>query len=134
MRTDLLRLGQSEPELQALDLDFRHLFVSWFNRGFLVLCPINWQSPAHILEKIIAYEAVHAIDSWGDLRRWLEPEDRRCFGFFHPSMPDEPLIYVEVALTKSIPVSVQMHLTKNHTAIPANEADKAMFYWPYCTD
>lgn len=128
MRADLLRLGRSEPELQALDLDFRHLFASWFNRGFLVLRPINWQSPAHILEKIIAYEAVHAIDSWGDLRRRLEPEDRRCFGFFHPSMPDEPLIFVEVALTKGIPVSVQTLLAKNHTAIPANEADTAVFY------
>lgn len=128
MRADLLRLGRSEPELQALDLDFRHLFTSWFNRGFLVLRPINWQSPAHILEKIIAYEAVHAIDSWGDLRRRLEPEDRRCFGFFHPSMPDEPLIFVEVALTKGIPVSVQTLLDKNHTAIPVDEADTAVFY------
>lgn len=128
MRADLLRLGRSEPELQALDLDFRHLFASWFNRGFLVLRPINWQSPAHILEKIIAYEAVHAIDSWGDLRRRLEPEDRRCFGFFHPSMPDEPLIFVEVALTKGIPVSVQALLDKNHTTIPADDADTAVFY------
>jgi malonyl-CoA decarboxylase len=74
-------------------------FYSWFNRGFLVLRPINWESPAHILEKIIAYEAVHAIDSWDDLRRRVEPADRRCFAFFHPAMPDEPLIFVEVALT-----------------------------------
>jgi malonyl-CoA decarboxylase len=103
MRADLLRLAAGDPELEALDLDFRHLFASWFNRGFLVLRPINWESPAHILEKIIAYEAVHAIDSWDDLRRRLEPADRRCFAFFHPAMPDEPLIFVEVALTRGSP-------------------------------
>ena len=107
MRADLLRLLPDEPSLSALDLDFRHLFASWFNRGFLVLRPISWKSPAHILEKIIAYEAVHAIDSWDDLRRRLEPADRRCFAFFHPAMPDEPLIFVEVALTKGVANSVQ---------------------------
>ena len=128
MRADLLRLGGREPELQALDLDFRHLFASWFNRGFLVLRPISWESPAHILEKIIAYEAVHAIDSWSDLRRRLEPADRRCFAFFHPSMPDEPLIFVEVALTKGIPGSVQALLAEDRTALPATEADTAVFY------
>ena len=128
MRADLLRLGEKEPELQALDLDFRHLFASWFNRGFLVLRPINWESPAHILEKIIAYEAVHAIDSWDDLRRRLEPADRRCFAFFHPSMPDEPLIFVEVALNKGIPRSVQALLAEDRAAMPAEEADTAVFY------
>lgn len=128
MRADLLRLGGEEPELQALDLDFRHLFASWFNRGFLVLRPINWESPAHILEKIIAYEAVHAIDSWDDLRRRLQPKDRRCFAFFHPSMPDEPLIFVEVALTKGIPGSVQALLAEDRDALPAEEADTAVFY------
>jgi len=99
MRTDLLRLGRGEASLEALDIDFRHLFASWFNRGFLALRPINWESPAHILEKIIAYEAVHAIDSWDYLRRRLQPADRRCFALFHPAMPDEPLIFVEVVLT-----------------------------------
>lgn len=128
MRADLLRLGGKEPELQALDLDFRHLFASWFNRGFLVLRPINWESPAHILEKIIAYEAVHAIDSWEDLRRRLEPADRRCFAFFHPSMPDEPLIFVEVALTKGIPGSIQALLAEDRDAMPPEEADTAVFY------
>ena len=128
MRADLLRLGREDPELQALDLDFRHLFASWFNRGFLVLRPISWESPAHILEKIIAYEAVHAIDSWDDLRRRLEPTDRRCFAFFHPSMPDEPLIFVEVALTKGIPGSVQALLAEDRNAMPAEEADTAVFY------
>ncbi|MEM9629769.1 MAG: malonyl-CoA decarboxylase [Pseudomonadota bacterium] len=128
MRSDLLRLGDQEPELEALDLDLRHLFASWFNRGFLVLRPINWESPAHILEKIIAYEAVHAIDSWDDLRRRLEPTDRRCFAFFHPSMPDEPLIFVEVALTKGIPGSVQALLAEDRAAMPAEDADTAVFY------
>ncbi len=128
MRADLLRLGRKEPELQALDLDFRHLFASWFNRGFLVLRPINWESPAHILDKIIAYEAVHAIDSWEDLRRRLQPTDRRCFAFFHPSMPDEPLIFVEVALTKGIPGSIQTLLAEDREAVPSEDADTATFY------
>lgn len=128
MRADLLRLGRRDPELEALDLDFRHLFASWFNRGFLVLRPINWESPAHILEKIIAYEAVHAIDSWEDLRRRLEPADRRCFAFFHPSMPDEPLIFVEVALTRGIPGSVQALLAEDRDAMAAGDADTAVFY------
>lgn len=128
MRADLLRLGRGEPELEALDLDFRHLFASWFNRGFLVLRPISWQSPAHVLEKIIAYEAVHTIDSWDDLRRRLQPSDRRCFAFFHPSMPDEPLIFVEVALSDGIPDSVQALLAEDREAMPAAGADTAVFY------
>ncbi|WP_417244901.1 malonyl-CoA decarboxylase [Celeribacter sp.] len=128
MRADLLRLGGKEAELQALDLDFRHLFASWFNRGFLVLRPINWESPAHILEKIIAYEAVHAIDSWTDLRGRLEPADRRCFAFFHPAMPDEPLIFVEVALTQGIPGSVQALLAEDRETLAPEEADTAVFY------
>jgi malonyl-CoA decarboxylase len=128
MRADLLRLGGTEPELAALDLDFRHLFASWFNRGFLVLRPISWESPAHILEKIIAHEAVHAIDSWSELRRRLEPTDRRCFAFFHPAMPDEPLIFVEVALTTGIPGSVQALLAEDRLPLPAAEADTAVFY------
>ncbi|MDV7142199.1 malonyl-CoA decarboxylase [Tropicimonas sp. TH_r6] len=128
MRADLIRLGGNNPELQALDLDFRHLFASWFNRGFLVLRPINWESPAHILDRIIAYEAVHAIHSWDDLRRRLEPDDRRCFAFFHPAMPDEPLIFVEVALTRGIPGSVQGLLTEEREALAGQDADTAVFY------
>ncbi len=128
MRADLLRLGGKDPELAALDLDFRHLFASWFNRGFLVLRPISWESPAHILEKIIAYEAVHAIESWEDLRRRLEPSDRRCFAFFHPTMPDEPLIFVEVALTKGTPGSIQGLLAQDRAPLPAQDADTAVFY------
>ena len=128
MRADLLRLGKAEPALQALDLDFRHLFASWFNRGFLVLRPINWESPASILEKIIRYEAVHEIGSWPDLRRRLQPSDRRCFAFFHPAMPDEPLIFVEVALTQGIPGSVQTLLAQDRAELPAEKADTAVFY------
>ena len=128
MRADLLRLGRGEAALDALDLDFRHLLSSWFNRGFLVLMPITWESPAHILEKIIAYEAVHAIDSWGALRARLEPADRRCFAFFHPAMPDEPLIFVEVALTGGIPGSVQGVLSEDRPVLEAEGADTAVFY------
>ncbi len=128
MRRDLLRLGRQDDALQALDVDFRHLFASWFNRGFLVLRPINWESPAQLLEKIISYEAVHAIDSWDDLRRRLEPADRRCFAFMHPAMPDEPLIFVEVALTKGIPGSIQMLLAEDRNVIEAESADTAVFY------
>ncbi len=128
MRADLLRLGRDIDTLQALDIDFRHLFASWFNRGFLVLRRINWESPAQILDKIIAYEAVHQIDSWDDLRRRVEPSDRRCFAFFHPAMPDEPLIFVEVALTQGVPGSVQGVLAENREMIEAEAADTAVFY------
>lgn len=128
MRKDLLRMMRDNREIEPLDVDFQHLFASWFNRGFLVLRPINWSSPAEILEKIIAYEAVHTIDSWDDLRRRLQPKDRRCFGFFHPAMPDEPLIFVEVALTKGIPNSIQSLLTDMRDPIDADQADTAVFY------
>lgn len=128
MRADLLRLGRGNDHLMALDLDFRHLFASWFNRGFLVLRPISWDSPASILEKIIAYEAVHAIDSWEDLRRRLEPADRRCFAFFHPAMSDEPLIFVEVALTQGIPNSIQDVLADGRDPLLDTEANTAVFY------
>ncbi|EIE52090.1 decarboxylase [Salipiger aestuarii] len=128
MRADLLRLGGRDPVLGQLDVDMRHLLRSWFNRGFLVLRPISWESPAHILEKIIAYEAVHAIHSWSDLRRRLKPEDRRCFAFFHPAMPDEPLIFVEVALTRGIPGSIQALLAEDRAPLPPEDADTAVFY------
>ena len=128
MRSDLLRLIPRNDPRARIDLDFQHLFASWFNRGFLVLRRINWESPAHILEKIIEYEAVHAIHSWQDLRRRVEPSDRRCFAFFHPAMPDEPLIFVEVALTKGIPGSVQRLLAEDRDALAAEEADTAVFY------
>lgn len=128
MRKDLLRLAKSEPDLKTVDLDFRRLFKSWFNNGFLVLRPISWGSPADILEKIIAYEAVHAIDSWDELRRRLEPVDRRCFAYFHPAMPDEPLIFVEVALTESVPSSIQSVLAETRDVIAPQMAKTAVFY------
>jgi malonyl-CoA decarboxylase len=128
MRADLLGALKARPDLAPLDLDFRHLFASWFNRGFLVLKPINWDSSARILDKIIAYEAVHAIDSWDDLRRRLKPADRRCFAFFHPAMPSEPLIFVEVALTKGVPGSIQGVLAEDRDMIAAPDADTAVFY------
>jgi malonyl-CoA decarboxylase len=128
MRADLLRMALDEPALAALDLDLRHLLASWFNRGFLVLRPVSWQTPAHVLEKIIAYEAVHTIESWDDLRRRVEPPDRRCFAFFHPAMPDEPLIFVEVALTKGVPGSVQGLLAEDRDALAEDDADTAVFY------
>jgi malonyl-CoA decarboxylase len=112
MRRDMLRMPKSESGFAAIEADLAHLFASWFNRGFLVLRRIDWQTPAAILEKIIAYEAVHEIQSWEDLRRRLEPADRRCFAFFHPSLVDEPLIFVEVALTGDIPGSIQSVLNE----------------------
>jgi malonyl-CoA decarboxylase len=128
MRKDLLRLAKKHPQIAQVDVDLKALFEAWFNRGFLVLRPINWQSPAHILEKIIAYEAVHEITSWTDLRSRLEPTDRRCFAFFHPSMPDEPLIFVEVALVKGVPNSVQNILSDNREILGVEDADTATFY------
>ena len=128
MRCDLLKLVKKYPKLAAVDLDFQHLFASWFNRGFLVLQKVSWQSPANILEKIIQYEAVHEIKSWKDLQGRLEPENRRCFAFFHPSMPNEPLIFVEVALTHGIPNSIQ-DLLNNEQTVDENIAfDTAVFY------
>lgn len=128
MRDDLLHVVGARPDLGPVDQDLRHLLSSWFNRGFLVLRPIDWESPAEVLEKIIAYEAVHAIDSWEDLRRRVQPRDRRCFAYFHPAMPSEPLIFVEVALTRGVPGSVQDLLSGTRDALPAEDADTAVFY------
>ena len=128
MRLDLLRLLRHHPELAALDIDFSHLFRSWFNRGFLVLRPIDWHTPANILEKIVEYEAVHAINDWADLQRRVMPEDRRCFAFFHPSMLDEPLIFVEVALCRGIPGSVQGLLAETRDVLDQDDTDTAVFY------
>lgn len=110
MREDLLERLKDNPSLSPVDRDFVYLFSSWFNRGFLVLARMSWSSPASILEKIIDYEAVHEIMGWDDLRRRLDPADRRCFAFFHPALVDEPLIFVEVALGREIPESIQMLL------------------------
>ncbi|GEO16944.1 malonyl-CoA decarboxylase [Microvirga aerophila] len=128
MREELLEYLPKHPELKPVDADFTHLFSSWFNRGFLVLRPIDWTTPANILEKIIRYEAVHAIQNWDDLRNRLQPEDRRCYGFFHPQLVDEPLIFVEVALTKEIPGAIGQLLDLSRTPIAATEATTAVFY------
>lgn len=128
MRRDLIDLIADHPELARINLDFAHLLSSWFNPGFLVLKRISWQTPANILEKIIEYEAVHAIRGWEDLRRRLQPDDRRCFAYFHPSMPDEPLIFVEVALQKGIPSSIQALLADQRSTVARDEIDTAVFY------
>ncbi len=128
MREELLAYLPKHPELKPVDADFSHLFSSWFNRGFLVLRPIDWTTPANILEKIIRYEAVHAIQNWDDLRNRLQPDDRRCYGFFHPQLVDEPLIFVEVALTKEIPGAIGPLLDLSRTPIAAAEATTAVFY------
>jgi len=128
MREDVLRNLPAHPELASVDADFKHLFASWFNRGFLVLRRIDWTTPANILEKIIRYEAVHEIASWDDLRRRLEPADRRCFAFFHPTMQDEPLIFVQVALTSDVPVAIVPLLADNRNPIPPGKATFAVFY------
>ena len=101
MRRDLLQVLDKKPELTAVDFDMRHLLSSWFNPGFLKMHRVDWKSPAEVLEKLIQHEAVHAIDGWDDLRRRLQP-DRRCFAFFHPQLPNEPLIFVEVALLPEV--------------------------------
>ncbi len=128
MRADLLGMLRDEPEFARIDADFRHLLGSWFNRGFLVMRPIDWNTSASVLEKIIAYEAVHEIDSWDELRRRVDPDDRRCFAFFHPSMPDEPLVFVEVALTCAIPGSIQEVLAPERDPVVPDDATTAVFY------
>jgi malonyl-CoA decarboxylase len=128
MREDLADALSEGAPLKAFDRDFRHLFNSWFNRGFLTLRRIDWTTPANILEKIIRYEAVHAIDDWVELRRRLDPPDRRLYAFFHPALGDEPLIFVEVALTTAIPDAIQPLLASQRTPIPAAAATTAVFY------
>jgi len=128
MRGHLLRLMRDSPELKKIDTDFHHLFNAWFNRGFLVMEPIDWTTPAHILEKIIAYEAVHEIENWSELRSRLEPSDRYCYGFFHPSMEDEPLVFVEVALTEQIPRSIGEILGRDPESGAPENPSCAVFY------
>src|SRR3984893_2027708 len=128
MRSDLLAHLKASPELSAVDDDLFFLLQSWFNRGFLEMRQLSWSSPADILERIIRYEAVHSIKDWADLRRRLDPADRRCFAFFHPAMPDEPLIFVEVALTAEIPDNIQGILDPARPQIDLAEARCAVFY------
>lgn len=129
LRTRLLSFLCSNPELEGLDGDFQHLFSSWFNRGFLEIQRINWSTtPAEVLEKIIAYEAVHQITGWDDLRQRVADPDRRLFAFFHPAMPSEPLIFVEVALTADIPGAIEPILSVERDQIEPDTATCAVFY------
>ena len=128
MRADLLGQLAEHPDLARTDADFVRMLRSWFNRGFLILRQITWDTPASVLEKIIAYEAVHEIKTWEDLRQRLKPDDRRCFAFFHPAMPQEPLIFVEVALVRGVPSSIQGVLAAEREILEAEAADSAVFY------
>ena len=128
MREDLLDAMDHRDDLAIVDNDFVHLFSSWFNRGFLVLRRIDWSTPASILEKIIHYEAVHQIRDWEDLRRRVDLPDRRCYAFFHPALVDEPLIFVEVALTRDIPGAIAPILSDKREVIEPERATTAVFY------
>ncbi len=128
MREDLIARLDDHPEFEPVDRDFQHLFSSWFNRGFLVLRRIDWSTPAVILEKIIRYEAVHEINGWEDLRRRIDPPDRRLFAFFHPALVDEPLIFVEVALTADIPEAIGPILAEDRAPSDPAQATTAVFY------
>jgi malonyl-CoA decarboxylase len=128
MREQLMDAMEHRADLAAIDKDFIHLFSSWFNRGFLVLRRIDWSSPAVILQKIIQYEAVHEIQDWDDLRRRIDLPDRRCYAFFHPALVDEPLIFVEVALTREIPGAIAPILADKRNAVDPERATTAVFY------
>jgi malonyl-CoA decarboxylase len=128
MREQLMDALDHRDDLVAVDDDFVHLFTSWFNRGFLVLRHIDWSTPAIVLEKIIRYEAVHEISDWEDLRRRIDPPDRRCYAFFHPALVDEPLIFVEVALTRDIPAAISPILATGREVVETDKMRTAVFY------
>jgi malonyl-CoA decarboxylase len=127
MRGHLLQAATNGSDFQPLDADLKHLFRSWFNRGFLRMERITWQTSALTLEKLMAYESVHEINGWPDLRRRLEA-DRRCFAFFHPALTDEPIIFVEVALTKGLTGDLAPLLDIHAPVLPPAQADTAIFY------
>ena len=127
MRRALLQRVDRQPELQAVEADFLHLLSSWFSPGFLQLQRVDWNSPAQLLEQIIRHEAVHEIDGWDDLRRRLQP-DRRCFAFFHPQLPSEPLIFVEVALLPDMPGAIKPLIDKVSNPTPLSQFKVAAFY------
>jgi malonyl-CoA decarboxylase len=127
MRRTLLGALRAQPELAAVEADFLHLLGSWFNAGFLQMEQVDWRSSAALLEKIIHHEAVHEIDGWADLRRRLQP-DRRCFAFFHPQLPGEPLIFVEVALLPTMPDAIGPLIDKQSPALPERDFKVAAFY------
>jgi len=127
MRRRLLRTLREHPRRAEIDADLTHLFRSWFNRGFLTLQRIDWQTSAVVLERLIQYEAVHQIQGWRDLRRRLE-SDRRCYAFFHPALPQEPLIFIEVALTREVTAKVQPLLDPESRVDDPARATCAVFY------
>ncbi len=127
MRGEILGLLKKHPELRTVEEDLRHLLRSWFNRGFLVLERIDWRTPAATLEKLIAYEAVHEIKGWDDMRRRLAA-DRRCFAFFHPALPEEPVIFVEVALLPELAAAVGPLLDSSGPVGDARDRSCAIFY------
>jgi malonyl-CoA decarboxylase len=128
LRERMRTLKQASPDLEFFDRSLLKLFKHWFNPSFLVLESIDWSTPANILEKIIAYEAVHEINSWDDLRARLAPDDRRCFAFFHPLMPNEPLIFVEVALSNKIPNTINEIITIDRSVTLNQDINTAVFY------
>ena len=128
LRQRLLALSGDDNDIARIESGLAALLRAWFNPGFLVLHPIDWSTPASVLEKIIAYEAVHEITSWDALRARLAPEDRRCFAFFHPRMPEEPLIFVEVALTDTIPGNIADVLQMDRQITSKDTASTAVFY------
>lgn len=127
LRADLLALLPKDPSLEVLSVELDGLLTSWFDPGFLQLERITWQSPALILEKLMTYEAVHPIASWNDLRNRLDT-DRRCYAFFHPRLPNEPVIFVEIALLKGAAETVQTLLDQNAPVQDPDTADTAIFY------
>jgi malonyl-CoA decarboxylase len=127
LRRELLARLDNRPQLLVLEDDLLHLLSSWFNPGFLKMQRVDWNSPAQLLEKIIHHEAVHAVDGWDDLRRRLQP-DRRCFAFFHPQLPGEPLIFVEVALLPEMPATISPLIDKHSTPLPNDRFRVAAFY------
>ena len=124
----MLALAKQNPQLRGLDSDFQHLFASWFNRGFLEMRQINWSTSAQILEKVITYEAVHEIADWDDLRQRVGDPDRMLFAFFHPAMPDDPLIFVEVALLSEVPDAIGPILAADRKRTDLDTATVATFY------
>lgn len=127
LRTDLLRFADRAPSLAGLEADLKGLLADWFDVGFLELRRMDWNAPAALLEKLIAYEAVHEIRDWQDLKNRLD-SDRRCYAFFHPNMPDEPVIFVEVALVTGLAGNVQTLLDKDQPVGDPSRADTAVFY------
>lgn len=127
MRAELLPLLKSDKRLLSLDAELEHLFSTWFDVAFLELRRLSWDSPASLIEKLIKYEAVHDIRSWADLKNRLD-SDRRCYGFFHPSLPQEPLIFVEVALVSSLSDSITPLLDEAAATTDIAKATTAIFY------